>query len=152
MCFCTAVILCHHQIGNLWLGLLAQVSSNDEVDLEFLACKYVTVSFAAVNMNGWSPFSPATGICVFGGTCNCFDFVYKCKQNKPSTYVFKVVGTISLAWCKMCLFVCVQCLGICACGCVCECVFVMGGSWPAAESTWGLTLFTRSEERKYKTA
>ena len=64
------------------LGFLVQVSFNDEVDLEFLACQYVTVSFAAVNMNGLSPFSPATGICVFGGTYinNCFDFAYKCKN------------------------------------------------------------------------
>ena len=44
------------------------------VDLEFLACQNVNVSFAAVNMNGVSYFSPATVVCIFGGmaeACLC---------------------------------------------------------------------------------
>ena len=52
---------------NCALDSLAQVSNGGVVDVEFLSCQNVHVSFAAVNMNGMSQFSPANEVCIFGG-------------------------------------------------------------------------------------
>ena len=49
------------------LLVLVKVTIGEVVDMEFLACKNVSVSFATVNNNGLSKYSPANVFCVIGG-------------------------------------------------------------------------------------
>ena len=44
-----------------------QAALNGELDLNYLSCQTVNVSFAAVSLKGISQFSPSTEILVYGG-------------------------------------------------------------------------------------
>ena len=71
-------------LKELGLPLLTQVSDSEEVDLELLACQYVSISFAAINVNGLSQYSPAKGVCVIGGMSKAiFRSWFDAKKGSP---------------------------------------------------------------------
>ena len=48
-------------------NLCMQLTSEDQIDLEYATCEMVNVSYALVSKNSISDYSPSLVQCVFGG-------------------------------------------------------------------------------------
>ena len=60
------------------------------VDMEFLACKNISVSFVVVNDDGLSQYSPEIGFCVTGGIKQLAEFSFSETEKLPLLVVLSL--------------------------------------------------------------